>query len=129
VKQFLKRLLAGPTPSVAVQQQTGEERKADWKAKAAEAMARAKALESQVHQQMKRAEKFRAVAEKLQNREAEFEKMRERLATAERELAVAREHLMAVEVKLDILEGAANVLDIRTRAAVRPQPRESGAPV
>lgn len=38
-----------------------------------------------------------------------------RLDNAERDLTVAREHLMAVEVKLDILEGAATVLDSRTR--------------
>jgi hypothetical protein len=31
---------------------------------------------------------------------------------------MAREHLMLVDVKLDILEGAANVLDVRTRSAI-----------
>ena len=37
---------------------------------------------------------------------------------------------MAVEVKLDILEGAANVLDARTRTVIGSQERaESGAPV
>ena len=39
-----------------------------------------------------------------------------RLADAERELAGARDVLMAIDVKLAILEGAANVLDARTRA-------------
>jgi hypothetical protein len=42
---------------------------------------------------------------------------------------MAREHLMAIEVKLDILEGAANVLDVRTRTAIGKQPRQTGAPV
>lgn len=46
----------------------------------------------------------------------EFESLRQRLAIAERELVIARENLMAVEVKLDILEGAANILDARIRA-------------
>jgi hypothetical protein len=35
---------------------------------------------------------------------------------------------MAIEVKLDILEGAANVLDSRTRAAIR-QSTGTGATV
>ena len=41
----------------------------------------------------------------------------EQVAAATRDLEVAREQLMAIEVKLDILEGAANVLDGRLRAA------------
>ena len=52
--------------------------------------------------------------------------MLKRLIEAEQELAAARNHLMVVEVKLDILEGAANVLDARTRTAPAQQP---GAPV
>lgn len=124
---MLKRLLADPQAQSA-KPHAGDDRKTDWKAKAAEAIAHAKSLEADARREAKRAEKFRAAAEKLQQREVEFEKMRERLAVAERELAVAREHLMAVEVKLDILEGAANVLDTRTRTAIRQQPRETGAP-
>ena len=42
----------------------------------------------------------------------------ERVAAADRDLILARENLMAVEVKLDILEGAAQVLDRRTRVHV-----------
>jgi len=100
----------------------------DWKAKAAEANARAKAFEAEAQHEAQRAEKYKATIEKLQRQTADVEKLRERLIVAERELTVAREHLMAVEVKLDILEGAANVLDARTRLAIRPQPRETGAP-
>ena len=37
-------------------------------------------------------------------------------------LALAREQLTAIEVKLDILEGAANVLDARTRVVTKRQP-------
>jgi|SRR5688500_17883882 hypothetical protein len=129
VKRFLQRLLAGPLPPPVAKPHDGDDRKPDWKARAAEAMARAKTLEAEARQQAKRADKFKAAAEKLQQREPEFEKLRERLAAAERELTIAREHLMAVEVKLDILEGAANVLDQRTRVAIRPQPRETGATV
>lgn len=128
VKRLLKRLLADPAPLPASKAAGAEERKVDWKARAGDAISRAKSFEAEARQQAKRAEKFKAIADKLQQRDAEIDKLRERLATAERELAVAREHLMAVEVKLDILEGAANVLDARTRAAVKPQPRETGAP-
>ena len=45
----------------------------------------------------------------------------------ERELMVARDHLMAIEVKLDILEGAANVLDRRTRITAPQDQHESSA--
>lgn len=129
MRRLLKRLLADPAPPAAAKPQAGDDRKADWKARAADAISRAKTFEAEARQQAKRAEKYKAIAEKLQHRESEIEKLRERLATAERELTVAREHLMAVEVKLDILEGAANVLDARTRTAIRTQPRETGAPV
>jgi len=40
---------------------------------------------------------------------------RQRFEAVKRDLALAREALMVVDVKLDILEGAANVHDIRTR--------------
>jgi hypothetical protein len=40
---------------------------------------------------------------------------------------VARDHLMAIEVKLDILEGAANVLDRRTRITAPQDQHESSA--
>ncbi len=44
-----------------------------------------------------------------------------RLAAAQQDLETARASLSAIEVKLDILEGAANVLDVRTRTST---PRE-----
>jgi hypothetical protein len=44
--------------------------------------------------------------------------LQNRLDVAEQELVAVREHLMAIEVKLDILEGAANVLDGRTRTVL-----------
>jgi hypothetical protein len=40
----------------------------------------------------------------------------------------AREHLMAIEVKRDSLEGAANVLDLRTPAAISKRHTETSAP-
>jgi chromosome segregation ATPase len=43
---------------------------------------------------------------------------RQKLEAVKRDLTLAREALMAVDVKLDILEGAANVLDLRTRGGV-----------
>ncbi len=129
VKGFLNRLLVKlgvrPAPKPPAPQQP----KIDWKAKATEAMDRAKSSEAEARQHAKRVEKLQAAIEKLQRRDVEFKKMEEQLAALERELTVAREHLMVVEVKLDILEGAANVLDARTRTATRPQARETGAAV
>jgi hypothetical protein len=63
----------------------------------------------------------------LQRQVADLQSLNERLSVAERDLAAARELLMAVDVKLDILEGAANVLDTRTRSVISRQ--RSGASV
>ena len=65
------------------------------------------------------------VAKDLQQRVSNLQALQKRLTVAERDLAAARELLMAVDVKLDILEGAANVLDVRTRSVVSRQ--RSGA--
>ena len=64
-----------------------------------------------------------------QKRRSDFEAMQQRLKHTERELAIARESLMAVEVKLDILEGAANVLDARTRDVLAEQNVETTTPI
>jgi chromosome segregation ATPase len=65
--------------------------------------------------------------EATQKHTAAIEELHHRLAAAEHQLSIARETLMAVDVKLDILEGAANVLDLRTRQAMvhRDAPAES----
>lgn len=47
-------------------------------------------------------------------------RLEQQVSAAIEELRVAREALAAVEVKLNILEGAANVLDSRMRAAWSP---------
>ena len=106
----------------------------EWKVKFGEADKRAKEFEREAARQMERVDKIKsdlgAQLETERRRLAEFQAMRTRLADAEREIAVARDHLMAIEVKLDILEGAANVLDNRTRTApAAAAKRESGAPV
>lgn len=64
-----------------------------------------------------------------QKRRTDFEALQLRLTTTERELAIARESLMAVEVKLDILEGAANVLDARTRDVLAERNVETTSPI
>src|SRR4051812_2324534 len=81
------------------------------KAKADDA---AKALMTQradADHQTRRIEKLTADLERMKT------ESRQKLETAKRDLALAREALMAVDVKLDILEGAANVLDVRMRAS------------
>jgi len=100
----------------------------EWKAKAHDA-------DQRVAQQAKLIERIQAQAARAAEQQArELAQLRTRisgltekrardvadlrahLATAERDLAMARDHLMTIDVKLDILEGAANVLDNRTRA-------------
>lgn len=51
---------------------------------------------------------------------SEQTRLEQQVSTAIEELRAARETLAAVEVKLNILEGAANVLDSRMRAAWSP---------
>ena len=93
-----------------------------WKKRAVKSGARTTELEQQLKDQVLRLKEARAAAEQkvsLTGRdEAEWKAMQSRLAESERALAIAREQLMAIEVKLDILEGAANVLDARTRSTV-----------
>jgi phage shock protein A len=129
VKRFLSRLLGVPGAPPSRPAGDGERDKTNWKAKAAEALDRAKAFERDARHQAQRADKLQGIVESLEHRDAEVERLREQLAAVERELTVAREQLMVVEVKLDILEGAANVLDARTRVATRPQAQETGAAV
>jgi hypothetical protein len=93
----------------------------EWKAKASQSMARVAQLEADLKTQTRYAQKSEIYLTKMRERREEIQSLRTRLAEAERELMVAREHLMAIEVKLDILEGAANVLDVRTRAAISKQ--------
>ena len=107
----------------------------EWKAKADEAEQRVAAFRSEAAQQAKQVERLQAQAarsadeharelERLQTRIGDLSDKRARdaadlrahLASAQRDLTHAREHLMLIDTKLDILEGAATVLDNRTRA-------------
>jgi hypothetical protein len=137
VKRLVLRLLAAfglaPARSVASQAQVIADAKAGslaWKTKASTAMERVKSLEGEVKRQAQVIHTLTRSSDKSRQRQSDLEQLlRVRLAEAEQALNVAREHLMAIDVKLDILEGAANVLDTRTRAAVSKQPGGVGAPV
>jgi chromosome segregation ATPase len=94
---------------------------------------RAKLLASSAHEQAARKsddEKYRARVEKLEARLAEqvaklqerdaaraekVGELRDKVATADRSVRAGRDHLMSIEVKLDLIEGAINVLDRRFR--------------
>lgn len=134
MKQLLLNLLAafGVVPASrynSLVRQAEELRKSaqSWKTKATEALDRAKTLEGDLHRQSRLVKEARNVA-KVSHNDGDMLKLRQQLSDTERELMLAREHLMAVEVKLDILEGAANVLDVRTRTAIR-QSTGTGAAV
>jgi chromosome segregation ATPase len=107
----------------------------EWKAKAHDAEQRVAAATGEVAQQARQIERLQAQAARAAEQQArelaqlharvgdltekrarDAADLRAHLATAERDLAMARDHLMTIDVKLDILEGAANVLDNRTRA-------------
>jgi len=98
----------------------------EWKRKAVEASAGLRSVEKKVSQQAQRIAELAKAAETGPRRQA-LDALQTRLERAERDLTTAREHLMIVESKLDILEGAANVLDARTRAGAMPSAGETGA--
>lgn len=89
------------------------------RAKLEEAHRRLKDAEDNASREAQRFHKSKADAQRQAARErkraVDAPALESRLDDAERDLTVAREHLMAIEVKLDILEGAATVLDSRTR--------------
>lgn len=126
MKQLLIKLTAlfGVVParryeSVVKQLEEARSRGHAWKAQAGEALGRVKSLEREVQRQSGLLKDAKGLVEKVQGVDGERTKLREQLARNQKELMLAREHLMAIEVKLDILEGAANVLDARTRTAIR----------
>jgi chromosome segregation ATPase len=96
------------------------------KTEIADAAKALKSKERELFKQSRRVDKLRKSIEQSNRHRADLESLLKRLIEAEQELAAARNHLMVVEVKLDILEGAANVLDARTRTTTAQQ---SGAPV
>lgn len=96
------------------------------KAEIADAAKTLKLKERELVKQAQRVDKLRNTVEKANRQRGDVASLLKRLIEAEHELAAARNHLMIVEVKLDILEGAANVLDARTRTTTAQQ---SGAPV
>ncbi len=99
-----------------------------WQVKAEEARKRATGVEAEAARELQRAEKARAEIEKEAAREkkrgVDVPALERRLDGAEQDLALARDHLMAIEVKLDILEGAATVLDRRTRTLLAASPQD-----
>jgi len=99
---------------------------AEWKKNSAEAEGRERALAADLRRQSQLVAKLRSSIDKWKQRHEDIKKLRARLADTERELMVARDHLMAIEVKLDILEGAANVLDKRTRSSAPKDRHETG---
>ena len=88
----------------------------DWKKRALKASRRERTREEDTHELERQLKKLRRQPRPVA--ETDLTDMQTRLAETERALALAREQLNAIEVKLEILEGAANVLDARTRAQV-----------
>ena len=97
----------------------------DWKKRATKLARRERAVERRardLERQLKHLGRQRSMPTvehaSIDAHDSDWVAMQARLADTERTLALAREHLSAIEVKLEILEGAANVLDARTRAQV-----------
>jgi chromosome segregation ATPase len=86
-----------------------------------------------VKREQARTEEWKARSEKLtadaQDLRARLQNSRAKLEEAERAATTAHEHLMAMEVKLDLLEAAIRVLDLRTRDQVVPRASRPAAAV
>jgi chromosome segregation ATPase len=80
-----------------------------------EAQAATSRAEAKAQREEARAEDLKVRGDGLA---AEMKEMRARLQDAGRTSGTVREHLMATETKLDLIEAALQVLDVRTRAAV-----------
>jgi chromosome segregation ATPase len=78
-----------------------------------------------VKRELARTEEWKTRSEKLtadaQDLRARLQHSRAKLEDAERATTTANEQLMAMEVKLDLLEAAIRVLDLRTRDQVVPR--------
>lgn len=99
----------------------------DWKKRATKLARRERTLEQQtrdLERQLKKQARQRTPSPAPEPRvttdvpSGDLMALQARLADTERALTLAREQLNAIEVKLEILEGAANVLDARTRVQV-----------
>jgi chromosome segregation ATPase len=128
IKRTLNRIgVIGPRHyrHLLAQLQKAEARHAKLLGDLEAARADARACKSKVEESAKALRKRQADQEqhlrRIEKLTTELEKVkgesRQRFETVKRDLALAREALMVVDVKLDILEGAANVLDVRTRAS------------
>jgi chromosome segregation ATPase len=129
IQQLEREVTKTQARSKAQLEQQVNESRAQSKTLKTEIADAAKALklkERELVKQSHRVDKLRKGFEQANRRRGEVEGLLKRVIEAEQELAAARNHLMVVEVKLDILEGAANVLDARTRTTTAQQ---SGASV
>jgi chromosome segregation ATPase len=92
--------------------------------------ARLAAAEERADKEKARAAELQAHVVSLRERnDKEAERTREiktRFEQAAKAVEFAQSHLMATEVKLDIIEGAINVLDRRTRGSSAPGERSDG---
>ena len=92
---------------------------ASWKKRAIKGERRERALQAQARDLETRLQKqARWMSIGVEQQRGELSAMQAQLAEVQAALTLTREHLMAIEVKLEILEGAANVLDARTRAQI-----------
>lgn len=93
---------------------------ARWKQKADESARR-------LDKAQREAERFKARHAESSTLVASVQGRLERLKASARATALAREHLIAIDTKLDIVEGAINVLDRRTRRPAAARGNDSRA--
>jgi chromosome segregation ATPase len=90
----------------------------EWRKRARGADAEAERAKAAAARASAHVDEWRTRAETLTG---ELRELKERLEESRRTGALAREHLMATEAKLDLIEAAIQVLDVRTREAAVPR--------
>ena len=92
---------------------------AEYRKSAAQAETAAERLQKELERARTQAQEWQGRADTLT---AQVRELKDRLEETRRVATVARQHLMATETKLDLIEAAIQVLDVRTRDRALPPP-------
>ncbi len=108
--------------SVADQLATAKTRQADLKSQLDKVRAEAEHWKARAEDASTRLAAAEQEAERWKAKQLGLRAKFEQIATAEQHFSLAREHMLSLETKLDIVEGAIDTLDRRTRAVLAKPP-------
>lgn len=108
--------------SLAEQLESAKARLADSKGQLDKARAEAEHWKARAEETGKRLTAAEQETERWKEKQLGLRAKFDQLSTAEQHHTLAREHMLSLETKLDIVEGAIDALDRRTRAVVKRPP-------